>query len=119
VAVVTIAAGFVRAATSQARMQFGDARLPVEKRRRLGEQLLAEEPAWRREARREFPGDDWSQDDDLHHRQAERILDIVGQRHLRVGDVVLGVDEAMRDRRAQGVPVVGGIAPHKPRPFYD
>jgi hypothetical protein len=56
----------------------------------------AKEPEERREAARHFRGSPWSQDDDFHHKEMDRVKDNAGGRALSVSSKLEALDEGMR-----------------------
>lgn len=84
------------------------------------------EPTWRAASNREFPGDLWSADDDFHHREKEWARAVSKRRGVRLGDVLLALDQGLRSNArisgagaACAAPRPCGVPPCKPRPFYD
>lgn len=84
----------------------------------VGRAAAALEPTWRRETRRAFPGDNWSQDDDFQNRERAwvfgeaRLRDVTPREIFRAIDVDLHAHPPSPPRKATA-------SPCKPRPFYD
>lgn len=76
----------------------------------------AEEPA-RANARRTFPGDAWSSDDDFQNQERRLAHALADQYKLGLADIFRIVDADIRARRVEGRKA--NAAPCKPRPFYD
>ena len=85
-------------------------------RQRIAQDLLEAERQWRAAAKRRFPGDLWSQDDDFHRVEQYRARRIAGRLKISLTDVLRAIDEGLR-ARPQGRRVTA--SPCKPRPFYD
>ena len=85
-------------------------------RERIALDLIEPEQQWRAAAKRRFPGDHWSQDDDFHRVEQSRVRRIAGRRKVTLTDVLRAIDEGLRVR-PQGRRVTA--SPCKPRPFYD
>jgi hypothetical protein len=78
------------------------------------------EPSWRGEAEEAFPSDLWSQRDDFHAREAQRVREIAADKSVPVEDVLRAVDEDLHSIPHAAAEVRGTRAvPCKPRPFYD
>lgn len=83
---------------------------------RLASEIAAQEPAWRRAARLQFPGDRWSQDDAFHNVEQSAVRVRAARAGVPVGELFDALD---RDLRAHpGARLVHAV-PCKPRPFYD
>lgn len=83
---------------------------------RLASELLAQEPTWRRAARQQFPGDQWSQDDAFHNVEQITVRVRAARAGVSVGELFDALD---RDLRVHpGTRLVHAV-PCKPRPFYD
>jgi hypothetical protein len=78
--------------------------------------LIESEQHWRASAKRRFPGDHWSQDDDFHRVEQSRARSIASRRKITLTDVLRAIDEGLRSH-PQGRRVTA--SPCKPRPFYD
>ncbi len=72
----------------------------------------------RREAAVKFPGDPWSQDDDLHERESEAVRNFAGSHELRLSDVVRAVDDGMRDHWPTSGQPNPKVPPCRPRLSY-
>ncbi|MDQ3263514.1 MAG: hypothetical protein M3Y59_07640 [Myxococcota bacterium] len=83
-------------------------------------QLAAQaEPGLRLEARRNFPGDAWSQDDDFAARERKWATEQAARLGVQVSEVFRAVDEELHASSPPSPPRQTGAAPCKPRPFYD
>jgi hypothetical protein len=90
---------------------------PVAVRREIGEEAIRREPWWDAKARRDFPGDLWSQGDAFHFAEAKFAREMSDRHDVRMSDVIDAIDESVR---ASAVPWRRVTAsPCKPRPFYD
>lgn len=76
------------------------------------------EPEWRRGARHGFPGDLWSQGDDLANQERRWVSETASRYHVRVPDVLRAIDHGLRADFATA-PDRGIVPPCMPRPFYD
>jgi hypothetical protein len=119
---VVFAASFVvamaRAITSQPRETPGAS---TEAQRRGAYAILAsEERNMRREGIKDFPADPWSQDDAFHNTEYRRAKQIASQRVMSLQDVLLAMDEGMRERwpKAAGVHQKPTVPPCRPRPIH-
>jgi hypothetical protein len=75
------------------------------------------EPMMRRNARRNFPGDHWSQDDDFHNQERVLAGALASRYGLDPSEVFAIIDADLRRQRDPHRE--SGAAPCKPRPFYD
>ena len=69
-------------------------------------------------ARRSFPGDLWSQGDDVANGERRWLAQVASFRGTTVTALLPVVDEGLRAARAEG-DRRGIVAPCMPRPFYD
>jgi hypothetical protein len=76
------------------------------------------EREWVQRASHSFPGDLWSQGDDLANAERRWASDFAGTRSLAIADVLLAIDAGLRDT-ATTSPERGIVAPCMPRPFYE
>jgi hypothetical protein len=84
--------------------------------------VAAGEDAWRAEAEQTWAGDVWSQRDDFHARERNRIRDVATENGVPVEEVLRAVDHDLHRARArQTSPDLrgAGAVPCKPRPIYD
>lgn len=93
-------------------------RLGAADRERVGRAAAREEPVWREKARKSFPGDLWSQDDDFGASERSWINREAARRRVPVVDVLQAIDEDLRAHPPQP-PRSSTAAPSRPRPFYD
>jgi hypothetical protein len=79
------------------------------------------EDEWQRLSAENFPGDNWSERDDFHSREASRIRELAKERGASYEDLLRAIDEdlhkgagtkANERRNVRAVPCT-------PRPFYD
>ena len=84
----------------------------------LAAQVAAEEPGWRMQAEKDFPGDLWSQRDAFHGHEAQRVRELAGASHVSYGEVIRAVDDDVHRSVRDGERSARAI-PCKPRPFYD
>jgi hypothetical protein len=82
--------------------------------------VVAEEPAMRRAAAKEFPSDPWSQDDDFHFRELKRARSYAAEHDLRLSNVLGAFDDGMREHWETQVSVLPAtkVPPCRPRPIY-
>jgi hypothetical protein len=85
--------------------------------RRIATRMASAEPMSRAAARRLFPGDSWSADDDFHNQERRLAHSLAAQYRVALHDVFAIVDADIRAGRVPGRQV--NAAPCKPRPFYD
>ncbi len=88
-------------------------------RQALGRLAAQAEPGLRLEARRNFPGDAWSQDDDYAARERKWAMEQAARRGVQPSEVFRAVDQELRASAPVAPPRQAGAAPCKPRPFYD
>ena len=82
--------------------------------------IAAEEPAWRASSAESFPEDNWSQRDDFHAREAQKIRELARARGIPYEDVLRAVDDDLHARgKTTGEARGARAVPCKPRPFYD
>ena len=89
-------------------------------RREAYRAMVAQEPATRQRAARNFPGDAWSQDDDFHAVEMQAAQRQAAQRDMSLGDVLRGLDDGLRDPAQARVnaPLKNSVPPCRPRPVY-
>lgn len=82
--------------------------------------MVTEEQNMRRESVQDFPADPWSQDDAFHNLEYRRAKQIAGPRNMSVQDVLLAMDEGMRERWPKPVVVhqKPTVPPCRPRPIH-
>jgi len=80
--------------------------------------VTSRERSMRRDAAVKFPGDLWSQDDDFHERENERVRALAGDKGVRLTDVVRAIDDGMRARWPTNVQPVAIVPPCRPRLSY-
>ncbi|HEY6462049.1 MAG TPA: hypothetical protein VIY73_17905 [Polyangiaceae bacterium] len=82
--------------------------------------VASDEPNERREAAKTVPTDVWSRDDDFHQREGSRARDWANSHHARLADVLLAIDEGLRDGWPSGStqPLVATVPPCRPRAIY-
>ena len=78
--------------------------------------LADEEPAWRAEARKMFPGDTWSQGDHFGNVERGKAQQIASQFNVSLATVLGAIDDDVHAARS---PERGQVAVCVPRPFYD
>ncbi len=85
--------------------------------------VATDEPHWRNKSVESFPGDLWSQRDDFHAQERDRVKDLSEKQKIPVEQVLRAVDEDVRaSARRPGVvgdPRGARAVPCKPRPVYD
>lgn len=96
----------------------GRALSPAE-RQAVGRAIARREPAWERQVRLHFPGDDWSQDDDFHALELQSARREAARYGVSAGEVLRAIDEELRARNGEQPGRRRGAARCKPRPFYD
>ena len=79
-------------------------------------EIAAREPAWRRAAQAQFPGDRWSQDDAFHNVEQGAVRLSAARTGVSVGELFDALD---RELRAHPEGHLMHAVPCKPRPFYD
>lgn len=84
---------------------------------RVATRIAQAEDSQRANARRNFPGDAWSADDDFHNQERRLAHALAGQYKLGIADVFHIIDADIRAHRVEGRK--SNAAPCKPRPFYD
>ncbi|MCI0570082.1 MAG: hypothetical protein L0Y66_04960 [Myxococcaceae bacterium] len=94
------------------------ARLSEAQRAVVGRAAAAEEPRWRTDSLHRFPGDSWSQDDDVHASERSWAVGEARRRGVDVGDVFRAIDGDLR-AHPPATPRKANASPSKPRPFYD
>lgn len=72
----------------------------------------------RREAAVKFPGDLWSQDDDMHERENEAVRSYASKNNVRITDVVRAMDDGMRAHWQTSGTVQATVPPCRPRLSY-
>ena len=82
--------------------------------------VATEEASMRRGAAKAFPADPWSQDDDFHNRELQRLRAIAGAERVSVASMLRAVDDGAREQweRPTDDPVVQTVPPCRPRPIY-
>lgn len=90
--------------------------LSADERRAVAQALAAQEPRWRAQAEKLFPGDRWSQDDDFFNQEHRAVRQMAAARGTSSGEILHAIDEELRSAPANRKV---GAAPVKPRPFYD
>lgn len=82
--------------------------------------LASEEAFMRRGAAKAFPADPWSQDDDFHNRELQRLRALAGAERVSVSSMLRAVDDGARERwpRPGTEPLVQTVPPCRPRPIY-
>lgn len=82
--------------------------------------MVTEEQNMRRDAVKDFPADPWSQDDAFHNLEYKRAKQIAGPRQMSVQDVLLAMDEGMRERWPKPVTIhqIPTVPPCRPRPIH-
>jgi hypothetical protein len=89
----------------------------IAKARPLSRALAPMEPVFERRARRHFPGDRWSTDDDFHNMEQRWVRDTARRRGVSVGALFYAIDADIRAKRVNNRK--NTASPCKPRPFYD
>lgn len=91
----------------------------------LATEVATQEPNWRNRSEESFPGDHWSQRDDFHAQERDKVKDLAGAQKLPVEQVLRAVDQDVRALRSRLGPTMTAdprgarAVPCKPRPFYD
>ena len=91
----------------------------------LATEVATQEPSWRSRSEESFPGDHWSQRDDFHAQERDKVKDLAGAQKLPVEQVLRAVDADVRALRSRLGPNVTAdprgarAVPCKPRPIYD
>ncbi len=82
--------------------------------------LASEERNMRREGIKDFPADPWSQDDAFHNTEYRRAKQIASQRVMPLQDVLLAMDEGMREHwpKPAGIHQKPTVPPCRPRPIH-
>jgi hypothetical protein len=82
--------------------------------------MVTEEQNMRRDAIKDFPADPWSQDDAFHNLEYRRAKEIARKRGMSVQDVLLAMDEGMRERWPKPVAInqKATVPPCRPRPIH-
>ncbi len=115
VAVVMLVA-VVRVATAKP----VDAGKPItpELSRQAYREITSRERTMRRDAAVKFPGDPWSQDDDLHERESEAVRSFATAHETSVSDVVRAIDDGMREHWPTSGTPQATVPPCRPRLSY-
>jgi hypothetical protein len=89
----------------------------------LAKEVASSERAWKDETAQSFPSDFWSQSDDFHGREFNRVFELKRGHGFRVEDVLKAVDDDVHRRPASSPfdadPRDARAVPCKPRPVYD
>jgi hypothetical protein len=86
----------------------------------LAADIAQREDTWRGASQETFPSDNWSQSDDFHAREAQRIRELAAENGIAVEDVLRAIDEDLHRLSRESADLRGARAvPCKPRPFYD
>jgi hypothetical protein len=82
--------------------------------------IASEERNMRREGIKDFPADPWSQDDAFHNTEYRRAKQIASQRVMSLQDVLLAMDEGMREHwpKPIGAHQKPTVPPCRPRPIH-
>ena len=80
--------------------------------------ITSRERSMRREAAVKFPGDLWSQDDDFHERENEATVSFAKDHEVAVADVILAIDDGMKQRWPTSSPPQATVPPCRPRLAY-
>jgi hypothetical protein len=118
VAALCLGAAMARALTSEG-PPTPSGRLDGAALRAVGRAAAREEPGWRRDTWRRFPGDAWSQDDDFGATEWRWAREEAQRRGVPVSEVFRAIDAELRASAPLAPPREAGAAPCKPRPFYD
>jgi hypothetical protein len=115
IAVVLIVA-VVRAATAKP----PDAGKPItpELSKQAYREITSRERTMRRDAAVKFPGDLWSQDDDLHERESEAVRSFATAHEVPISDVVRAIDDGMREHWPTSGTPQATVPPCRPRLSY-
>lgn len=90
--------------------------------RYLATEVATQEPAWRLKSEQSFPSDHWSQRDDFHAQERDKLKELADAQKLPVEQVLRAVDLDVRAAHKPGMdadPRGARAVPCKPRPFYD
>lgn len=94
-----------------------------EERIELAQAISSQELAWTNETTQNFPADNWSQSDDFHGREYQKVEELANEKGIRIEDVLRAIDEDIHRRRAKSPDAPDDrrarAVPCKPRPFYD
>lgn len=95
-------------------------------RAEVAQAVAQSEREWSMETAKNFPADVWSQSDDFHGREWKRVLELAGDKGIRIEDVLRAVDDDIHRPPRRHNLILGGFqdrhanaVPCKPRPFYD
>lgn len=80
--------------------------------------ITGRERSMRREAAVKFPGDLWSQDDDMHERENEAVRSYASKNNVRITDVVRAMDDGMHAHWPTSGTVQATVPPCRPRLSY-
>ena len=89
-------------------------------RRSVYAQLAIDEARLRKQAEHDWPTDAWSQDDAFHNLEYKRAKQIAGPRNMSVQDVLLSMDEGMREHwpKPTNIHQKPTVPPCRPRPIH-
>jgi hypothetical protein len=91
--------------------------LPATRRAAVAQSIASAEPSARARARRQFPFDNWSQDDAFHNSEQGSVRALAAREHADLGSVLSALDAYLRAHPSPTRKT--GASPCKPRPFYD
>ena len=95
----------------------------AEEREEIAQTIAALEPNWANETAQNFPADDWSQRDDFHGREHQKVEEIASEKKIPYEDVLRAIDDDLHRRQAKDPHADDDrharAVPCKPRPFYD
>ncbi len=94
-----------------------------DERAEIAQTIAVLERDWSKETTQNFPADNWSQRDDFHGREYQKVEELVSQKGIRTEDVLRAIDEDIHSRKAKTPDAPDDrnarAVPCKPRPFYD
>lgn len=91
----------------------------------LARAIAVDERKWMKESVKAFPSDRWSQRDDFHARERQRMFELSNEMGVRIEEVIRAVDDDIHLRRSSDAWPLGAPDRNaqaiscKPRPFYD
>lgn len=82
--------------------------------------MVSAEPSMRHQAETNFPGDPWSQDDDFHALEVQKVISHANLRGLSTADVLRALDDGLREGwpRPDNISMKATVPPCRPRAIY-
>jgi hypothetical protein len=117
---ITIAVVMIIAVVRVATAKPPDAGKPIkpELARQAYREITSRERSMRRDAAVKFPGDLWSQDDDLHERESEAVRAFATGHEVPISDVVRAIDDGMHEHWPTAGTPQATVPPCRPRLSY-